>query len=195
MAGKFVKNATRFDPYKNFKFRVKPRVSKPSRGKTGLPVDELARLDEVVDDVRRGRLVDRVTAGALFVGMGETGKTIAAEIIADELGVDLYRVDLSKIVSKYVGETEEHLNRIFDSAEGANALLFFDEADALFGKRSEVKDSHDRYANIEVSYLLQRIEAFNGIVILATNRKSSIDEAFLRRIRHVIDFPLPGRDR
>jgi hypothetical protein len=128
---------------------------------------------------------------ALFAGASGTGKTMAAEVLANELGLDLYRIDLSQVVSKYIGETEKNLRRVFDTAEGGAAVLLFDEADALFGKRTEVKDSHDRYANIEVSYLLQRMEAYRGLAILTTNRKNALDQAFLRRIRFVIEFPFP----
>ncbi len=129
---------------------------------------------------------------ALFAGDSGTGKTMAAEVIANELRLDLYRIDLSAIVSKYIGETEKNLRRVFDAAEDGGAILFFDEADAIFGKRSEVKDSHDRYANIEVNYLLQRVEAFQGLAILATNLKSALDDAFLRRLRFIVNFPFPG---
>jgi hypothetical protein len=128
---------------------------------------------------------------ALFAGASGTGKTMAAEVLANELHLDLYRIDLSSVVSKYIGETEKNLRRIFDAAESGGAILLFDEADALFGKRSEVKDSHDRYANIEVSYLLQRMEAYRGLAILTTNLKSALDTAFLRRIRFVVQFPFP----
>jgi SpoVK/Ycf46/Vps4 family AAA+-type ATPase len=128
---------------------------------------------------------------ALFAGASGTGKTMAAEALAGALRLDLYRVDLSSIVSKYIGETEKNLRRIFDAAEMGGAILLFDEADALFGKRSEVKDSHDRYANIEVSYLLQRMECYRGLAILTTNSKSALDSAFLRRIRFVVQFPFP----
>ncbi len=128
---------------------------------------------------------------ALFTGDSGTGKTMAAEVIANELNLDLYRIDLSQVVSKYIGETEKNLRRIFDAAEEGGAILLFDEADALFGKRSEVKDSHDRYANIEVSYLLQRMEAYRGLAILTTNMKNALDTAFLRRIRFVVQFPFP----
>src|SRR5581483_672071 len=120
-----------------------------------------------------------------------TGKTMAAEVIAHELGLDLYQIDLSRVVSKYVGETEKNLDRVFAEAETSNAILFFDEADALFGKRSEVKDAHDRYANIEVSYLLQKLEEHDGAVILASNLSKNIDDAFARRMHYVVDFPLP----
>lgn len=131
---------------------------------------------------------------ALFHGPSGTGKTLTAEVIANELEVDLYHVDLSQIVSKYIGETEKNLEKIFTAAERAGALLLFDEADALFGKRSEIRDAHDRYANIEVGYLLQRIEAYDGLVILTTNLKGSLDSAFLRRFRFVVSFPFPDTD-
>jgi SpoVK/Ycf46/Vps4 family AAA+-type ATPase len=130
----------------------------------------------------------------LFAGDSGTGKTMAAQVLASELGLDLFRVDLATVVSKYIGETEKNLERIFTAAHGSNAILFFDEADALFGKRSEVSDSHDRYANIEVAYLLQRMEAYPGAVILATNFKRNIDDAFVRRLDFVVDFPFPEAD-
>jgi AAA+ superfamily predicted ATPase len=128
---------------------------------------------------------------ALFAGESGTGKTMASEVLANDLRLDLYRIDLSQVVNKYIGETEKNLKRIFDAAEEGGAILLFDEADALFGKRSEVKDSHDRYANIEVSYLLQRMETYRGLAILTTNMKSALDKAFLRRIRFVVQFPFP----
>jgi len=128
---------------------------------------------------------------ALFSGASGTGKTMAAEVLAHELQLDLYRIDLSAVVSKYIGETEKNLRRIFDAAEAGGAILLFDEADALFGKRSDVKDSHDRHANVEVSYLLQRMEAYQGLAILTTNLKDSLDQAFLRRIRFVVSVPFP----
>jgi hypothetical protein len=128
---------------------------------------------------------------ALFSGPSGTGKTMAAEVLASELDLDLYRIDLSRVVSKYIGETEKNLAGLFDAAEGNGVILLFDEADALFGKRSEVRDSHDRYANIEVSYLLQRMETYSGLAILTTNLKSALDQAFLRRIRFVMQFPFP----
>ena len=128
---------------------------------------------------------------ALFAGASGTGKTMAAEVLANELRLDLYRIDLSQVVSKYIGETEKNLRRVFRAAEGGAAILLFDEADALFGKRSEVKDSHDRYANIEISYLLQRMESYRGLAILTTNMKEAIDPAFMRRIRFVVQFPFP----
>nr|WTB36336.1 ATP-binding protein [Streptomyces sp. NBC_00830] len=129
---------------------------------------------------------------ALFAGGSGTGKTLAAEVMAKELGLDLFIIDLSQVVSKYIGETEKNLRKVFDAAERGGALLLFDEADALFGKRSEVKDSHDRYANLEVSYLLMRMEAYRGLAILTTNMKQALDTAFMRRIRFVVDFPFPG---
>lgn len=132
--------------------------------------------------------------GALFTGPSGAGKTVAAAAIARQLGRQLHVVDLSGVVSKYIGETEKNLNRIFDQVQASDAVLLLDEADALFGKRSEVNDSHDRYANQEVSYLLQRIEACSGLVILTTNRNTDIDAAFLRRFRFVIDFPVPAAD-
>jgi hypothetical protein len=128
---------------------------------------------------------------AMFAGASGTGKTMAAEVLANELNLDLYRIDLSQVVSKYIGETEKNLRRVFDAAEESGAILLFDEADALFGKRSEIKDSHDRYANIEVSYLLQRMESYRGLAILTTNMKGALDSAFLRRISFVVHFPFP----
>jgi hypothetical protein len=127
----------------------------------------------------------------LFAGHSGTGKTLAAEVVAHALDLDLYRIDLSRVVSKYIGETEKNLRRVFDAAEEGGAVLLFDEADALFGKRSEVRDSHDRYANIEVSYLLQRMESYRGLAILTSNMKAALDTAFLRRLRFVVQFPFP----
>jgi len=132
---------------------------------------------------------------ALFSGSSGTGKTMAAEIMAGALNLDLYRIDLSSVVSKYIGETEKNLARVFDEAENGNVILFFDEADALFGKRSEVKDAHDRYANIEINYLLQRMEDYQGLAILATNMRQSLDDAFLRRLRFLIEFPFPDESQ
>jgi hypothetical protein len=128
---------------------------------------------------------------AMFAGPSGTGKTMAGEMLANELQLDLCRIDLSQVISKYIGETEKNLRRVFDAAEDGASILLFDEADALFGKRSEVKDSHDRYSNIEVSYLLQRMEQYRGLAILTTNRKDALDTAFLRRIRFVVEFPFP----
>ncbi len=132
---------------------------------------------------------------ALFHGDSGTGKTLAAEIIANELALDLYRVDLSRVVSKYIGETEKNLRRVFDAAEESGAILLFDEADALFGKRSDVKDSHDRYANLEVSYLLSRMETYRGLAILTTNFRQALDQAFLRRLRFIVHFSFPDTDQ
>ncbi len=167
-----------------------------------LPDDALQQLREVCAHARYRQQVfaewgfdGKVSLGkglsALFVGPSGTGKTMAAEIIAGELGLHLYKIDLSGVISKYIGETEKNLSRIFQEAEQSNAILFFDEADAIFGKRSEVKDSHDRYANIEINYLLQRIEEHEGITILASNLQRNIDHAFTRRLRFIIEFPLP----
>ncbi|MEK8033830.1 AAA family ATPase [Ideonella sp. DXS29W] len=147
----------------------------------------------VYQDWGYGRKMNRgLGISALFCGESGTGKTMAAEVIANELDLALYRIDLSAVVSKYIGETEKNLRRLFDAAETGGAILFFDEADALFGKRSEVKDSHDRYANIEINYLLQRMESFSGLAILATNMRSALDTAFLRRLRFVVNFQYPG---
>ena len=130
---------------------------------------------------------------ALFAGDSGTGKTMSAEVIAGELGLDLYAVDLATVVDKYVGETEKNLERIFTEAAGVNGVLLFDEADAIFGKRCEVRDAHDRYANIESAYLLQRMETFDGLAILATNLRANLDEAFTRRLDSIVDFPMPDR--
>jgi ATP-dependent 26S proteasome regulatory subunit len=169
-----------------------------------LGAEATEQLREVVAQVaQRARVYERwgfasrLTRGrgitALFAGPSGTGKTMAAEIIAGELGLELYRIDLAGVVSKYIGESEKNLRRVFDAAEQSGAILFFDEADALFGKRTEVKDSHDLYANIQVNYLLQRMEDYRGLAILATNRKVALDRAFLRRLRFAIDFPFPDR--
>ena len=127
----------------------------------------------------------------LFGGPPGTGKTMAAQVLAGALALDLYRVDLSRVVNKYIGETEKNLSVLFDEAQASGAVLFFDEADALFGKRSEVKDAHDRYANLEIGYLLQRMEEYEGVTILASNRARDMDEAFTRRFQFIIDFPMP----
>jgi hypothetical protein len=168
-----------------------------------LPDEELNLLHQIVEQVRHRSTVyqkwgfqQRMNRGlgisALFSGESGTGKTMAAEVIANDLQLNLYRIDLSAVVSKYIGETEKNLRRLFDAAEDGGTILFFDEADALFGKRSEVKDSHDRYANIEINYLLQRIESYRGLAILATNLKNALDQAFMRRLRFIINFPFPG---
>ncbi|WP_088240833.1 ATP-binding protein [Calothrix rhizosoleniae] len=168
-----------------------------------LPPEETSLLQQIADQVRQRSKVyqewgfeNRMNRGlginALFAGESGTGKTMAAEVIANELRLNLYRIDLSAVVSKYIGETEKNLRRLFDAAEDGGAILFFDEADALFGKRSEVKDSHDRYANIEINYLLQRMEAFRGLAILATNMRSALDHAFVRRLRFILTFQFPN---
>ncbi|WP_166026617.1 ATP-binding protein [Streptomyces chilikensis] len=164
---------------------------------------QLSVLREIVAHVRQRAIVHQewgfagtlrrgLGVTAMFAGGSGTGKTLAAEVMAKELGLDLFVIDLSQVVSKYIGETEKNLRRVFDAAERGGALLLFDEADALFGKRSEVKDSHDRYANLEVSYLLMRMEAYRGLAVLTTNMKQALDTAFLRRIRFVVDFPFPA---
>ncbi len=154
---------------------------------------QVARRAQVYDDWGfRERMNRGLGISALFAGDSGTGKTMAAEVIANALNLRLYRIDLSAVVSKYIGETEKNLRQLFDAAEGGGAILFFDEADALFGKRSEVRDSHDRYANIETSYLLQRVESFSGLAILSTNMRGALDGAFLRRLRFVVSFPYPG---
>jgi SpoVK/Ycf46/Vps4 family AAA+-type ATPase len=171
-----------------------------------LPAPTLRRLKEFAGAIRNRDKVFRdwsflrpaggtPSLRALFSGMSGTGKTMSAAVIARDLGVDLYRIDLSAVVSKYIGETEKNLERIFHSAEGSNGILFFDEADALFGKRSEVKDAHDRYANIEIAFLLQRMETYDGVMILATNLAGNLDEAFSRRIQFAIEFPLPDDEQ
>ncbi|MGK5446005.1 ATP-binding protein [Streptomyces radiopugnans] len=168
-----------------------------------LPERQLRVLREITAHVRQRGTVHQewgfartlrrgLGVTALFAGGSGTGKTLAAEVMARELGLDLFVVDLSQVVSKYIGETEKNLRRVFDAAERGGALLLFDEADALFGKRSEVRDSHDRYANLEVSYLLMRMEAYRGLAVLTTNMKKALDTAFMRRIRFVVDFPFPG---
>ena len=167
-----------------------------------LPDDAVTQLQEICSRVANQHEVlgkwgfgDKLAHGkcvsALFAGPPGTGKTMAAEVIAKELGLDLYKIDLSGVVSKYIGETEKNLDRIFTTAENANAILFFDEADALFGKRSEVHNSLDRYANIETSYLLQKMEQYEGIAILATNMRQCMDEAFTRRLQFIVEFPFP----
>ena len=131
----------------------------------------------------------------IFLGINRKKKIMAAEALATELHMDLFRIDLSQVVNKYVGETEKNLRKVFDAAEDGGAILFFDEADSLFGSRSEVRDSHDRYGNIEISYLLERVERYKGLAILATNRKEDLDDAFIRRIRFIVDFSLPDTKR
>jgi hypothetical protein len=167
-----------------------------------LPEPQLATLRQVAAHVRQrltvydhwgfaGRGARGLGISVLFTGESGTGKTMAAEVLGNELHLDVYRIDLASMVSKYIGETEKNLRRVFDAAENSGAILLFDEADALFGKRSDVNDSHDRYANIEVSYLLQRMEVYRGLAILTTNLKSSLDSAFQRRLRFIVHFPFP----
>jgi hypothetical protein len=171
-----------------------------------LPPDQTRLLREIVDQVRgrttvheswgfRSRSADGLGIAVLFEGDSGTGKSLAAEVIAAELGLAVLRVDLASVVSKYIGETEKNIARVFAAAEGTGAVILFNEAEALFGKRSEVRDSHDRYANIEVAYLLQRIESYRGLAILTSNAKSSIDRAFLRRLRFVVRFPFPDPEQ
>jgi hypothetical protein len=167
-----------------------------------LPDDQVAQLREICGQAKYRHIVlgdwgfdRRLSMGkglnVLFAGPPGTGKTMAAEIIANELRLDLYKIDLSQVVSKYIGETEKNLSRIFNEARATNAIIFFDEADALFGKRSEVRDAHDRYANIEIAYLLQKMEEYEGISILATNLRQNLDQAFTRRLSFTVDFPFP----
>ncbi|HEY2058910.1 MAG TPA: ATP-binding protein [Amycolatopsis sp.] len=189
--------------------RTRPRLEslaerlEPKVGWDDLVLPDRARqqLTEIAGQVRQRSTVfhqwgfgDRITRGlglsALFAGPSGTGKTMAAEVLAKQLALDLYRVDLSAVVSKYIGETEKNLRRLFDAAEGA--ILLFDEADAVFGKRSEVRDAHDRYANIEINYLLQRMESHPGLAILTTNMRTALDTAFLRRLRFIVEFAFPG---
>jgi hypothetical protein len=182
--------------------RIKPRAEMDD---LVLPAREKEQLEKFISQVELRRFVfsewgmggtserGQGTA-ALFSGESGTGKTLAAEVVAGKLGLDLYRIDLSAVVDKYIGETEKNLCRIFDAAESGGIILFFDEADALFGKRSEVKDSHDRYANIQINYLLQRLETYRGPAVLATNLGRSMDHAFLRRLRFIVRFPQPNRD-
>jgi len=170
-----------------------------------LPKDQLEQLREICNYVKYHHLVygewgfeHKLSLGkglnVLFAGPSGTGKTMAAEIMANELGLDLYKIDLATVVSKYIGETEKNLDRIFKEAQDSNSILFFDEADAIFGKRSEVRDSHDRYANIEIAYLLQKMEEYQGIVILATNLRKNLDEAFARRMHFSVEFPFPEEE-
>lgn len=170
-----------------------------------LPVPQLDQLKALVASARqKGKVLDDwgfarrqhrgLGTSALFVGPSGTGKTFAADIVASELGRELIRIDLSQVVSKYIGETEKNLAKVFDDGEQGGSVLFFDEADALFGKRTEVRDSHDRYANIEVSYLLQRLERFSGLAILASNARSALDTAFVRRLTSIVTFPHPDAE-
>jgi hypothetical protein len=200
------------DLWQACRLRARPRlqdlaqhiVSRATWADIVLPAPQMRTLQTIGLQVRhRARVCDEwgfaeksnrgLGLSALFAGPSGTGKTMAAEILATELELDLFRIDLSAVVSKYIGETEKNLRRVFDAAEEGGAVLLFDEADALFGKRSEVKDSHDRYANVEISYLLQRMEAYRGLAILTTNMKEALDPAFLRRLRFVVQFPFPDQ--
>jgi adenylate kinase family enzyme len=167
-----------------------------------LPAAQTQQLREIVSAMKvlgrvhytwgTARAWNESGLSVLFFGPPGTGKTMAAEALANELKLPMYRIDLSQVVNKYIGETEKNLRRIFDAAERSDVLMFFDEADALFGKRTEVKDAHDRFANIEISYLLERMERFKGLAVLATNRRKDLDEAFTRRLRYIVEFPVPG---
>jgi SpoVK/Ycf46/Vps4 family AAA+-type ATPase len=180
--------------------KIEPRYD---WGEIVLPDDQLEQLHEICVQARHRDVVygdwgfeQKLSLGrglnVLFSGPAGTGKTMAAEVIARELGLDLYKIDLSQVVSKYIGETEKNLHQIFHEAKSSFAILFFDEADALFGKRSEVKDAHDRYSNIEIGYLLQKMEEYDGIAILATNLRQNMDDAFVRRLQVIVDFPFPN---
>lgn len=183
--------------------RIAPKYTWPD---IVLPEDQIEQLHEMCQQARHRHIVygewgfaRKLSLGkglnTLFSGPPGTGKTMAAEVIANELQLDLYQIDLSQVVSKYIGETEKNLFRIFEEAQSSNAILFFDEADALFGKRSEVKDAHDRYANIEIGYLLQKMEEYEGVAILATNLRQNLDEAFVRRMQFIVEFPFPDEER
>jgi hypothetical protein len=181
--------------------RVEPRFS---IAELMLPPSQTRQMQEIVTAMRNlgrvhhqwgtARVWSESGLAALFAGPPGTGKTMACEALAQALDLPLWRIDLSQVVNKYVGETEKHLKQLFDGADQCEAILFFDEADALFGKRTEVRDAHDRYANLEVSYLLERMERFKGLAVLATNRRKDLDEAFMRRLRFVLEFPLPGAE-
>jgi len=181
--------AQRIEPFASWDDIVLPESQRRTLRDVAAHVRQRSKVYDTWGFAARG---DRgLGISAMFAGVSGTGKTMAAEVLANELQLDLYRIDLSQVVSKYIGETEKNLRRVFDAAEEGGAILLFDEADALFGKRTEVRDSHDRYANIEVSYLLQRMESYRGLAILTTNMKSVLDTAFLRRIRFIVHFPFP----
>lgn len=183
--------------------RIEPRSSWED---LPLPQDQVSRLKEICGHVKQcdqgfsdegSEITTDIGRGlcVLFSGPSGTGKTTAAGVIANELELSVYRIDLSSVVNKYIRETEKNLKKVFDAAEETNVILFFDEADSLFGKRSDVSDSHDRYANLEANYLLSRIEEHRGLVVLATNRRENIDEAFIRRIQYFIEFPIPDDEQ
>jgi len=194
--------ACRAEASSEFGHLAQPVASRFALEELVLPAGQAQQIDEIrqamiaLTTVHYGwgtaRAWNEGGLAVLFGGPPGTGKTMAAEALAKALELPMYRIDLSQVVNKYIGETEKNLKRVFDAAELADCLLFFDEADALFGKRTEVKDAHDRFANIEISYLLERMERFKGLAILATNRKKDLDEAFIRRLRFVVEFPLPG---
>jgi SpoVK/Ycf46/Vps4 family AAA+-type ATPase len=181
--------AQRIEPTAAWEDLVLPEAQKTLLHEIAMHVRQRDLVYQTWDFAGQGRR--GLGISALFAGESGVGKTMAAEVLAGDLDLDLYRIDLSAVVSKYIGETEKNLKRLFDAAEESGVILLFDEADALFGKRSEVKDSHDRYANIEISYLLQRMEAYRGLAILTTNLKDTVDRAFLRRIRFIVQFPFP----
>lgn len=188
-AGLLSHNAEQPDGGKMKNERKKKTISEKS-----VPLKTKTAIKNIVSDNKvRAKLRPDPVGGmaVLFAGPSGSGKTLAAKILAKELGMDLYRVDLAGVISKYIGETEKNLKKVFERAEKSNSLLFFDEADAIFGKRQEVKDSHDRYANIEISYLLQRIENYRGMAVLTTNNKENYDPAFLRRFRYIVEFNTP----
>jgi SpoVK/Ycf46/Vps4 family AAA+-type ATPase len=211
-------NATGREPPAELLFDAARTVSSGPLGKLAVKVNNrfgwddlvlppvlLQQIQEVAAAIKHRKLVygewgmarrfgDGGGLKVLFSGASGTGKTMTASVLARDLGLDLFRIDLSGVVSKYIGETEKNLDQIFTAAQSSNAILFFDEADALFGKRSEVKDAHDRYANIEVSYLLQKMEEYDGVVILASNLSKNIDQAFARRMHYAIEFPRPGKE-
>jgi DNA polymerase III delta prime subunit len=186
----------------DFAQRVIPRFSS---AQLILPLKQQLQFQEIINAIESltrvhyewntGRAWNEAGISVLFAGPSGTGKTMAAEILSLKLGLPMFRIDLSQIVNKYIGETEKNLKKIFDKAEICDMILFFDEADSLFGRRTEVKDAHDRYANLEVNYLLERMERYKGLAILATNRKKDIDESFLRRLRYIIEFPLPDESQ
>ena len=181
--------AQRIVPCATWDDLILPDLQKNTMRQLAAQVRHRMKVYEIWGFAEKGRR--GLGVSALFTGVSGTGKTMAAEVLARELRLDLYRIDLSAVVSKYIGETEKNLKQVFDGAEEGGVLLLFDEADALFGRRSEVRDSHDRYANIEIGYLLQRMEAYQGLAILTTNLKSSMDTAFQRRLRFTVNFPFP----
>jgi SpoVK/Ycf46/Vps4 family AAA+-type ATPase len=177
---------------------------KATRDQLILPQKQLQQLHKIGEEVMKRRRPSKLSKPrnptfrktgviTLFAGESGTGKTMAAEVLANELSLDLYSIDLSSLGSKYIGETEKNLKKVLDVVNEHGSILFFDEADALFGKRSEVKDSHDCYANTEIGYLLQRMEAFPGLVILATNKKSALDKTLISRFQFIVDFPFPDK--